>query len=86
MELLCTEKDLSSQRRQTRRYAFLFYGLCLFTLIFFVVLCTLVNTANAARMLRLAMISMVLLGWISIVRASVICRSLGRPHTRDAFF
>ena len=66
MELLCTEKDLSSQRRQARRYAFLFYGLCLFTLIFFVVLCTLVNTANAARMLRLAMISMVLLGWISI--------------------
>jgi len=66
MELLCTENDLSSQQRRTRRCAFLFYGLCLFTLIFFVVLCLLVNTANAARMLRLALIGMVLLGWLCI--------------------
>ena len=66
MEYFCTEKDLALQRKRTRRLAFLFYGLCLFTLILFIVLCLMTNTASAARMLRLALISMVLLGWICI--------------------
>ena len=66
MEYFCTEKDLSAQRRRARLLTFLFYGLCLFTLILFVVLCLITNTANAARMLRLALISMVVLGWVCI--------------------
>ena len=66
MEYFCTEKDLFLQRRRTRCLAFLFYGLCLFTLILFVVLCLMTDTASAARMLRLALVSMVLLGWVCI--------------------
>ena len=66
MEYFCTEKDLFLQRRRTRCLAFLFYGLCLFTLILFVVLCLMTDTASAARMLRLALVAMVLLGWVCI--------------------
>ena len=66
MELFCTEKDLSARRTLTRRWAFLFGGLCAFTLLFFVILCLLTNTANAARMLRIALIGTVLLGWACI--------------------
>lgn len=66
MESFCTEKDVAAQRKLTRRYAYLFYGLCLFTLAIFVFLCIITDTANAARTLRMALISSVLWGWICI--------------------
>lgn len=66
MESFCTEKDLSAQRTLTRCYAFLFFFVCFLTLTVFVVLCLLTNTANAARMLRAALVSTVLLGWAGI--------------------
>ena len=77
MEYFCTEKDLALQRKRTRRLAFLFYGLCLFTLILFIVLCLMTNTASAARMLRLALVCL-LSCWICLFPFMVIVPFLCR--------
>ena len=62
MEPFCTEKDLASQRERVLRYTILFGGLCLFVPALLAALCLITRTDNAAVTLRIALISMILLG------------------------
>ena len=62
MNTFCTGKDLAAQRTRVRRRTVLFLGLCLLALLLFVTLCLITRTDNAAGTLRIAMISMILLG------------------------
>ena len=66
MNTFCTGKDLAAQRTRVHRRAVLFLGLCLSALLLFVTLCLITRTDNAAVTLRIAMISMILLGWACI--------------------
>ena len=62
MNTFCTGKDLAAQRTRVRRRTVLFLGLCLLALLLFVTLCLITRTDNAAGTLRIAIISMILLG------------------------
>jgi hypothetical protein len=66
MESFCTDKDLIAQRKRVRFYSFLFAGLCAVALAFFVTLCLITRTGNAAATLRAAIVGMILLGFACI--------------------
>ena len=66
MESFCSGQDLSAQRNLARRFALLFYSLCLLALAAFITLCLVTRTANAALTFRAALVSSVLLGWAGI--------------------
>jgi len=98
MNTFCTGKDLAAQRTRVRRCTAFFLGLCLFSLALFVLLCAITRTDNAAVTLRIAMISMILLGWacisVWVCLLSPACRKLTHleglasqaPETREGRF
>lgn len=74
MRCFCDEKELAPLRRRVRRLTLVFGLLAFAAAALFVLLCLLTRTANAARMLWAAILSMVALGWLLILLGLLVLR------------
>lgn len=66
MESFCSQEELELREKQYRQLRLLFGILCGLTVLALIIQCLLTRTENAALMLRIASVSMVVMGWACI--------------------